>query len=134
MNTKLFLPLALALPMFASCEKAAEAGDGIKDAVENFDIGDMTPEAMTSKATEMAGGLTTAISGLTDKASIESFAKDWMPKLDQLGSLKDALGDKMPSMDSLKGAVTGLTEKFSGDAGIMAVLGPILEKLKGLVG
>ena len=79
-------------------------------------------------------GLTENFSSVKDLASAEKLKEMAGPVLENLGKVKGMLGDKMPSMESLGGAVETLKSKFSGDASIMKVLQPIIDKVKGLMG
>lgn len=138
MNTKLFLLLVLAFPMFASCDKAADAAGGATDMVDdlkNMDVGSMSPDAIKETGGKMLGELTSKLGSITDVAGATDAAKSMLPKLDILSKMKEKLGDvALPGMDGLKTAVAGLTEKFKDKAGIMTALGPLLEKLKSFMG
>lgn len=134
MNTKLFLPLVLALPMVASCDKAADAANNAQNAVENLDLSKMTPDAIKEKGGEMISGLADKLKNVTDVAGATELAKNWMPKLDDLSKMKDKLGAALPNMDALKGAVDALKTKFAGNEGIMNALKPLLEKIQSMMG
>lgn len=118
-------------------DSAMEAGSGMLDSIKDLDVSDlgsMSADKVKEMFSGASGSIAETLGGISDVASAEK-AKDMIaPMLDKLGSMKDMLGDNMPSMDSLKGAISGLTEKFSGDNSIMSVLQPILDKLQSLVG
>ena len=118
-------------------DSAAEAGSGLMDSLKELDVsklGDLAPEKLTEMASGAVSSIGEQLGSIKDLADVESMKESLMPMLDKLGSLKDALGDKMPSMESLTSAVTGLKEKFAGDASILEALQPLLDKLQGLVG
>ena len=118
-------------------DSAAEAGSGLMDSLKELDVsklGDLAPEKLTEMASGAVSSIGEQLGSIKDLADVESMKESLMPMLDKLGSLKDALGDKMPSMESLTSAVTGLKEKFAGDASILEALQPVLDKLQGLVG
>jgi uncharacterized protein YjbJ (UPF0337 family) len=141
MKTKLFLSLSLALPMFASCgeatDAASNAADGAAsmaekgaDALGDLDLSSMTPDAIKGKATELMGSLTEGLGGIKDVASAEKFKAMAGPIVDSLGAMKDKLGAALPGADALKGALSS----FKPEGGIGDIVGPIIEKLKALVG
>ena len=138
MNSKLFLPLALAFPMFASCDKAADAadnaGDDAKEMLDNLDLDSMSPDAIKEKGGEIVTNLTSSLKDITDVESAKEAVSKFTPKLDVLSGMKDKLaGVKIPGLDDLSGVVETIKEKFAGNTGIMEQLAPLFEKIKNLV-
>ncbi len=135
---------ALVLPVFfASCgEEAGESKGLVAQAAEkakgldlgSLDLENLTSEDMTSKVSELASTLVQKLGGVKDAAGAETAAVELGPLADQLGTLKDALGDNMPDMSSLGTAIESLTAKFGIDSDVIKTLQPVLEKLKGLMG
>ena len=144
MKTAILLSLALALPMFTSCSQAtdaaAAAGDAASavadkagDMAEGFkmpDLSNMSMDAVKEQAGSMVGTITESLGGIKDLASAEKFKNMAGPMIEGLGKMKEKLGTALPGMDSLKGALAN----FKPDGKIAEMLGPILEKLKGLMG
>ena len=129
MNLRIALPIALLMGVAflpVSCKKAAEAA-GVE----------LTAENAGAKATEAIGSLTEGLKGLGDMTDVTKITE----KVGALGKplallegAKKMLGDKMPSLGGIGDMVGSLTSKFAGQEGIMKILGPFLEKLKGLIG
>ena len=132
------LPLALLLPILASScseESSAKTSDLLSSAAEQvkgLDLSEMSTGDMSSKVTELIGGLVKQLGEVKDEASATAAATEMGPIADQLGALKKALGGEMPDLSSLSSAVQSFTTKFSADSGIMDALKPILEKLTAL--
>lgn len=139
MNSKLFLPLALAFPMFASCDKAADAadnaGNNAKEMADNLDLDSMSPDAIKEKGGEIVDNLKSALEDITDVESAKAAVSKFTPKLEKLSDIKDKLaGMKIPGMDDLGSAVETIKEKFAGDNAIMDALKPLMEKIQNLMG
>lgn len=139
MNTKLFLPLALALPMLAvSCDKAADAADNAKNAVENMDFSSMKPEAVKEKAAEAVSSLKDGFKNLGDMTDVEKI-KEKVASLTSsanvLEKIKGAMPNiELPSMDGMGEMVQSLTTKFKDNADIWKHVEPLINKVKGLMG
>lgn len=147
-KTKLFLPLALAFPMFTSCGEAVDAASNAGDAAASAagDLADKAGDLMSSlkdidvsslgvdKIKDMAGQATGAITeklgAIKDVDAAQAFKDNMGPVIDKLVAMKDKLGAALPGTEGLKNAITN----FSGDGKIMEILQPIMDKLKSLVG
>ncbi|WP_145198015.1 hypothetical protein [Planctomycetes bacterium Poly30] len=150
MNTKLFLSLALALPMFASCDGAVDAaskagdsataaakgamdkaGDMMGD-LKNMDLSSLSMDAIKEKAGQLTSTMTEKLGSIKDVATAEKFKETFGGAADMLSNMKDKLGASLPGMDSLKSAVENLKSQFGADSKVMEVLKPMLEKLSNL--
>lgn len=126
MNIKFLIVLFLALPMFASCDKAAEV-------VGDFDLSSLTAASAPAKATEMLGKLTSGLGDITAENAVEK-VKDLLPAATSLSAIKEKFSAVMPDMGSLSTAIEGLKTKFTGNESVMTTLKPLMDKLTGLMG
>ena len=133
--------LALLALTGASCGdgevKAGDVIDSGKNALEglqDLDLDSLGVDGMKDKVGELTASLGDKLKGIQDEAGALDASKALGPVVDQLSKLKGALGDKMPAMDELGATISSLKEKFSGDAGVMAALQPLLDKLQSLLG
>ena len=126
MNIKFLLVLFLALPMFASCDKAAEAAG-------DFDLTSLTAEGAPAKATEMLSSLTSGL-GEINAENAAAKVKELLPAVTNLSALKEKFASALPDMAGLKTAIEGLKTKFTGNEAVMTALKPLMDKLTGLVG
>ncbi|MFT5288373.1 MAG: hypothetical protein ACI8QS_001991 [Planctomycetota bacterium] len=110
-----------------------EAGSNVLESIGDIDLSSLNLDQVKEKFSGATASMTEGLSGIKDLATAQNFADTFGPLMEKMGAMKDLLGDKMPDMSSLGGMVSGLTEKFSGDDSIMAVLKPILEKVTALV-
>ncbi|MEM7311422.1 MAG: hypothetical protein AAF682_32455 [Planctomycetota bacterium] len=125
------------LPLTACGEGGVEASELMEkgqEALGELDLSALSPEAMTEKAGELLGGVTSKFDEIKDVASAENVKSELEPMLGQIAKLKDVLGDKMPNLDSLKTAADDLMSKFGGDTEIMKVLQPVIDKIKTMLG
>ncbi len=145
MNTKLFLALALTLPMAASCGEATDAADktagGLADAAKemadkagdalgDFDLSAATPDAIKEVASKSMATITEKLGSIKDLASAEAFTKQYGPMVEKLSAMKKSLGAALPGADALKSALSGL--KLDGK--VMEMVKPVIDKLTSLVG
>ncbi len=126
MNIKFLLVLFLALPMFASCDKAADVAEG-------FDISSLTAESAPAKATEMLGKLTSGLGEITAENAGDK-VKALLPAVTSLSALKEKFSAVKPDMSSLSTAVDALKAKFAGKDAVLTALKPLMDGLKGLMG
>lgn len=158
MKTLRILPLALALGLATGCSKSetnaagaggaagtlGDAAKGLADKAKSA-FGDLSSIDPSSFATLEAGKLqeigktamaaiASQLGSIKDVAGATSFKTTVEPMLAKLTSLKSALNGKLPDMDTVKTAIAAATTKLTGNADVMKVLQPVLDKLKGLVG
>ena len=126
MKTTILLSLALALPVFTSCGEATDAAGSMADKAGS--MAEKAGEAVGIDAGSMITKLTEGLGSIKDVASAEKFKSMAGPLVDSLSGMKDKLGS-VPGLDALKSALGSVNM----EGGIGAVIGPIIEKLKGLV-
>jgi len=140
MKVRKATPFLLVLFAFTSgCGDVVDAKDVLdsgKQALGNLDdmdLGSLSLDDMKDKVGSLADTLGSKLAGIKDEAGAIDASKAVGPLLDQLTKLKGSLGDSMPGLDQLGGIVRDLETRFGGDAGIMKVLKPILDKVQGLL-
>lgn len=150
MNTKLFLSLALALPMVASCgdavDAASKAGDSataaakgamgkageMVDGLKDLDLSSLSMDAIKEKAGQVTSTMTEKLGSIKDAATAENFKETFDGAVSTLSAMKDKLGASLPGTDALKDAVEKLKSSFGEDSKVMEILKPMLEKMTGL--
>jgi hypothetical protein len=129
--------LSLGVLSLGSCGegdvKASDVVAGASGAAEGLDLSKLSPEAMKNKVGELGQTVATKLDEIKDLASAESARAMLDPIAAQLGTLEQSLGANMPALASLQTAIDGITQRLGGDAKIMEVLQPLLDKLTALM-
>ena len=138
---KLLSTLAIcSLFMIPACGDDAKAGEGANNLINK--VGDAAKQTEAfDKVKGTFESLKSTLGGITDGKTAEAAKgkldglvgtlKDQMGKLGDLGKLTDKLGSMK---DTLTKGLMGQVTKLMGNADVTKAIGPILEKLKGVLG
>ncbi len=117
---------------FVSAAKGAL--DDASKKLATLDLGSLKPAELIEKAKSMTGDLSTQLAGIKDSATAKEIVAKVSPLLDQLIGAKNTLMAQHFDMSGLKAAGEQLLAKFKGDAGVMGIVQPLLDKITALTG
>lgn len=119
-------------------DKAKEAAKDIKskasEALESIDVSKLSPDAMKEKAGKVMSDAVAKLGDIKDAASAGDIAKKLTPAMDMLGKVKAAMGSGKFDFSALTNKAKELTSKFTGNAGVMDALKPLMDKIQALGG
>lgn len=111
---------------------AKGALDDASKKLAELDLGKLEPAKLLEQAKLMTGDLSTQLAGIKDSATAKEIVAKVSPLLDQLIGAKNSLMAQKFDLSGLKTAGEQLLTKFKGDAGVMGIVQPLLDKITAL--
>lgn len=127
---------AVLLALSAGCDRAVDAADAAREAIEDLDfeaLGDRAPEALRALGERAAAKFRGGVDRLSTEESVRQFADHWAPVLDELGKLKEQLGGFLPGREALESVLVSLRERVEENEELRDALEPLMGRLEELL-